>query len=121
MLRRAASSEIVNPATGEVIAEVPKGTEADVDRAVQAAKQAYPEWRESTPGERAEVLLKLADVIDENTDELAQIESQNVGKPLRVRRGRDARLLRQHPLLRGRCAPAGRHARQASTCAATRR
>ena len=74
--------EIINPATGEAIAEVPKGTEADVDRAVQAAKQAYPEWRESTPGERAEVLLKLADVIDENTDELAQIESQNVGKPL---------------------------------------
>ena len=59
--------EIINPATGEVIAEVPKGTEADVDRAVQAAKQAYPEWRDSTPGERAEVLLKLADVIDEHT------------------------------------------------------
>jgi 1-pyrroline dehydrogenase len=74
--------KIVNPSTGEVIAEVPKGTEADVDRAVQAAKQAYPEWRESTPGERAEVLLELADVIDEHTDELAQIESQNVGKPL---------------------------------------
>jgi aminobutyraldehyde dehydrogenase len=74
--------QIINPATGEVIAEVPNGTEADVDRAVQAAKQAYPEWRETTPGERAEVLLKLADVIDENTDELAQIESQNVGKPL---------------------------------------
>ena len=74
--------EIINPATGEAIAEVPKGTEADVDRAVQAAKQAYPEWRDSTPGERAEVLLKLADVIDEHTDELAQIESQNVGKPL---------------------------------------
>ena len=74
--------QIINPATGEVIAEVPKGTEADVDRAVQAAKQAYPEWRDSTPGERAEVLLKLADVIDEHTDELAQIESQNVGKPL---------------------------------------
>jgi len=74
--------QIVNPATGEVIAEVPKGTEADVDRAVQAAKQAYPKWRETTPAERAEVLLKLADVIDENTDELAQIESQNVGKPL---------------------------------------
>ncbi|MGH2931972.1 MAG: aldehyde dehydrogenase family protein, partial [Gaiellaceae bacterium] len=74
--------QIVNPATGEVIAEVPKCTEADVHRAVQAAKQAYPEWRDSTPGERAEVLLKLADVIDEHTDELAQIESQNVGKPL---------------------------------------
>ena len=65
-----------------MIAEVPKGTEADVDRAVQAAKSAFLEWRETTPGERAEVLLKLADVIDENTEELAQIESQNVGKPL---------------------------------------
>ena len=74
--------QVVNPATGEIIAEVPKGTEADVDRAVQAAKKAYLEWRETTPGERAAVLLKLADVIDENTEELAQIESQNVGKPL---------------------------------------
>ena len=74
--------QIVNPSTGEVIAEVPKGTEADVDRAVQAAKQAYPEWRETTPGERAEILLALADLIDDHTDELAQIESQNVGKPL---------------------------------------
>ena len=76
--------QVVNPATGEIIAEVPKGTEADVDRAVQAAKKGYAEWRETTPGERAEVLLKLADVIDENTEELAQIESQNVGKPLDV-------------------------------------
>ena len=74
--------EVLNPATGEVIAEVPRGTQADVDRAVEAAKKAWPEWREATPGERAEVLLKLADLIDEHTDELAQLESQNVGKPL---------------------------------------
>jgi 1-pyrroline dehydrogenase len=77
-----ATAEIVNPATGETIAEVPQGTEADVDRAVEAAKQAWPEWRESIPAERAELLLKLADVIDENTEELAEIESRNVGKPL---------------------------------------
>src|SRR5213595_636768 len=74
--------EVVNPATGETIAEVPSGTQADVDRAVEAAKKALPEWLETTPGERAEALLKLADAIDEHTDELAQIESQNVGKPL---------------------------------------
>jgi betaine-aldehyde dehydrogenase/aminobutyraldehyde dehydrogenase len=49
---------------------------------VEAAKKAWPEWRETTPAERAEVLLKLADVIDEHAEELAQIESQNVGKPL---------------------------------------
>src|SRR5213075_1547198 len=74
--------EVINPATGEAIAEVPSGTEADVDRAVEAAKKALPEWLETTPGERAEALLKLADAIDEHTDELAEIESQNVGKPL---------------------------------------
>jgi 1-pyrroline dehydrogenase len=76
------TAQILNPATGETIAEVPNGTQADVDRAVEAAVQALPEWLETTPGERAEALLKLADVIDEHADELAQLESQNVGKPL---------------------------------------
>jgi 1-pyrroline dehydrogenase len=74
--------EVINPATGETIAEVPRGTQADVDRAVEAAKKAYEEWRDTTPGERAEILLKLADLIDENTEELAELESRNVGKPL---------------------------------------
>jgi 1-pyrroline dehydrogenase len=74
--------EVLNPSTGEVIAEVPRGTEADVDRAVEAAKKALPEWLETTPGERAEALLKLADAIDDHADELAELESQNVGKPL---------------------------------------
>jgi 1-pyrroline dehydrogenase len=74
--------EVLNPATGEAIAEVPAATADDVDRAVQAAKKALVEWRETTPGERAEALLKLADLIDEHTDELAEIESRNVGKPM---------------------------------------
>jgi 1-pyrroline dehydrogenase len=74
--------EVINPATGETIAEVPRGTQADVDRAVEAAKKAFEEWRDTTPGERAEMLLKLADLIDENTEELAELESRNVGKPL---------------------------------------
>src|SRR5437762_8122415 len=74
--------EVLNPATGETIAEVPSGTRADVDRAVEAAKKALPEWLETTPGERAEALLKLADAIEEHTDELAELESKNVGKPL---------------------------------------
>jgi 1-pyrroline dehydrogenase len=76
------TAEILNPATGETIAEVPQGTQADVDRAVEAAKSALPEWLETTPGERAAVLLKLADLIDEHAEELGRIESQNVGKPL---------------------------------------
>ena len=74
--------EVLNPATGETIAEVPSGTQADVDRAVEAAKAALPEWLETTPGERAEALLKLAAAVEDNAEELAELESQNVGKPL---------------------------------------
>jgi betaine-aldehyde dehydrogenase/aminobutyraldehyde dehydrogenase len=74
--------EVLNPATGETIAEVPACTATDVDRAVEAAKQALPEWLESTPAERAELLLKLAEILDANAEELAEIESHNVGKPL---------------------------------------
>jgi 1-pyrroline dehydrogenase len=74
--------EVVNPSTGEVIAEVASSTAEDADRAVQAAKAALPEWLETTPGERAELLFKLANLIDDNADELAALESKNVGKPL---------------------------------------
>jgi len=77
-----ATIEVLNPATGEPIAEVAQGTAEDVDRAVAAAKAALPGWMDATPGERAELLLKLADVIEENAEELAQIESRNVGKPI---------------------------------------
>ena len=72
---------IINPATGETIAEVPKGTEADVDRAVKAARKAYVEWFETTPRERSEMLLKLAEAVNGDGDELANLESANVGKP----------------------------------------
>ena len=74
--------EVLNPATGETIAEVPRSSAKDVDRAVEAAKRALPEWLETTPAERGEILLKLADLIDEHADELAKLESTNVGKPL---------------------------------------
>jgi 1-pyrroline dehydrogenase len=77
-----ATAEVLNPATGETIAEVPQGTQADVDRAVDAAKQALSEWLETTPQERSEMLLKLADTLEANAEELARLESQNVGKPL---------------------------------------
>jgi 1-pyrroline dehydrogenase len=73
--------EVLNPATGEVIAEVPRGTAEDVDRAVGAARKAWVEWQDKTPKDRMELLLKLADVIDEHAEELARLESLNVGKP----------------------------------------
>src|SRR5919197_99340 len=73
---------VVNPATGEVIAEVPKGTDEDVDRAVQAAGKAFDDvWFDTTPGERQSFLLRLADSIDQHAEEIGRIESENVGKP----------------------------------------
>jgi 1-pyrroline dehydrogenase len=74
--------EVLNPATEEVIAEVPRCGAEDVDRAVAAAKAVLPEWLETTPAERAEILLELADLLDEHAEEIAAIESRNVGKPL---------------------------------------
>jgi 1-pyrroline dehydrogenase len=73
---------VLNPSTGETIAEVAACSAEDVDRAVEAAKRAAPEWLDVTPKERSELLLKLADVLEANKDELGRIESQNVGKPL---------------------------------------
>jgi 1-pyrroline dehydrogenase len=78
--------EVHNPATGDVIAEVPSGSVEDVERAVQAARAALPEWLETTPGERSELLLRLAGLIDEYAEELAQLESLNTGKPIEVAR-----------------------------------
>ena len=74
--------DVLNPATAESIAQVPNMGADEVDAAVEKAKTAFDSWRDATPGERAELLLKLADVIDDNAEELAQIESRNVGKPL---------------------------------------
>jgi 1-pyrroline dehydrogenase len=78
--------EVINPATGEVIAEVPRCDADDVDRAVEAAKQVLPDWLDKTPKDRSELLHKLADVLEENAEELAQLESVNVGKPLMASR-----------------------------------
>jgi aminobutyraldehyde dehydrogenase len=78
--------DVLNPATGETIAEVPRGTQADVDRAVEAARAALPEWLDSTPQERSDMLLKLADALDDHAEELAVLESQNVGKPMAAAR-----------------------------------
>jgi len=78
--------EVINPATGAVIAEVPSCGAEDVDRAVAAAGTAFETWRDATPKERSELLHRLADVLDENAEELAQLESLNVGKPLMASR-----------------------------------
>jgi 1-pyrroline dehydrogenase len=73
---------VVNPATGEVIAEIPRGSKEDVDRAVDAARKAFDEvWFDTTPGERATMMLKWADAIEAHAEEIGRLESENVGKP----------------------------------------
>ncbi len=76
-----ATRDILNPATGETIARVPEGGAADVQRAVAAASAARIPWRDTTPGRRQELLLALADTIDRHGEQLAALESLNVGKP----------------------------------------
>jgi len=77
-----AMMDVINPATGEVYASAPNSDAQDVDAACQAAGEAFESWRWSTPSERQRALLKLADVIEQNADELVAIESQNTGKPV---------------------------------------
>ena len=75
------TEDVVNPATGEAIAEAPLSTKADVDRAVEAAKAAFDGWAATPPGERARALLRLADLVEERGDEIADLESMDAGKP----------------------------------------
>jgi betaine-aldehyde dehydrogenase len=75
------TEDVVNPATGEPIAEAPLSTEEDVDRAVKAARGAFDGWSTKTPGERAAALLAMADLIEERVDEIADLESADAGKP----------------------------------------
>jgi betaine-aldehyde dehydrogenase len=79
-----ATEEVTNPATGEVIAEMQLSGEEDVNRAVAAAKRAFPGWSTTTPGERAAAIIKLADLLEEHADELADLEAADAGKPRNV-------------------------------------
>ena len=82
--------EVVNPATGRVIATAPQGGRADVDRAVAAAQKAFEDrkgWASWAAGKRGRSLAKLADLIKKNSEELAWLESRNVGKPISGSRG----------------------------------
>jgi acyl-CoA reductase-like NAD-dependent aldehyde dehydrogenase len=74
--------DVINPATGETIATAPLSDQADVDAAVDAADGAFQAWSETPPGERALALLRIADAIEERGEELSQLESRNVGKPI---------------------------------------
>ena len=79
-----ATDEVLNPATGEVLAEVASGGSADADAAVAAASAAFETWGLSTPRERSEKLLALAAAIEGDLDELKRLEMANVGKPVSI-------------------------------------
>jgi len=78
---------VLNPATEEPIAELEQAGVDETDAAVARAKEALPAWRAVAPGDRARLLRRLATLVEENAEELARIESQNVGKPIAGARG----------------------------------
>ncbi len=81
--------DLINPSTGEVFASAPQSNAADVDAAMKAAATAFEGWRDSTPGERQKAINKIADAIEERSEELIAIESENTGKPIAVTRAEE--------------------------------
>ena len=76
-----ASAPILDPSTGNVLAQAPLSGEADVDRALKVAHDAFGSWKRSTPSERSMALLRAADAIEARADELVRAECENTGKP----------------------------------------
>jgi phenylacetaldehyde dehydrogenase len=89
---------VENPATEQGIANVARGAAADVDRAVRAAREAFDTgpWRKITPSERGKLLWRLADLIEARTEQFAQLETLDNGKPLTIARGADVSLTVDH-------------------------
>jgi 1-pyrroline dehydrogenase len=82
--RSGATDEVLNPATGEVLDVVASSDATDADAAVDAAAEAFESWSRTTPRERSEKLLALADAVEANLDELKRLEMENVGKPVSI-------------------------------------
>ncbi len=84
----------INPATGEEICQVAEADAADVDKAVRAARHAFERgpWRKMSATDRGKLLLRLADLVEKNADELAMLESLDNGKPVSVARAADVPL-----------------------------
>ena len=83
--------DVINPATETVIAKVQKGSRGDVKKAIAAARRAFDNgsWSNKTPGERAQVLWKLAELVESNLNKFAKLESANVGKTIKYARDSD--------------------------------
>jgi betaine-aldehyde dehydrogenase len=79
---RGETEAVLNPATGAELARAPITGAEDVDRAVKAARGAFDGWSNTTPAQRAQALLALADLVEEHGDEIARLEALNAGKPI---------------------------------------
>lgn len=79
----------INPATGAVLSEVAEGNAEDIDRAVAGAKRAFAGWSRTPVTERSRILNRIADLIEQNLEELARLESLDTGKPLSLSRSLD--------------------------------
>jgi aldehyde dehydrogenase (NAD+) len=75
------TQEVINPATEEVVALLPKSNAEDADRAIQAAAVAFASWSKTTPAERQALINKLADAIEAHTDDLVEAQHRNTGQP----------------------------------------
>jgi betaine-aldehyde dehydrogenase len=73
--------DIINPSTGQVYATAPKSNAADIDAAYKAADKAFEEWSQTTPAERQLALFRIADALEARVEEMADVESENTGKP----------------------------------------
>lgn len=82
--REGAASELVNPSTGEVFATAPISGPGDIDQAYSVAAKAFESWKNTTPSERQQALLKIAQVFEDHAEELVAVESENTGKPIAV-------------------------------------
>ena len=77
-----ATTDLIDPCTGDVFATAPLSTSEDIDRACRAAQTGFEVWRDATPGERQLALLRIADAIEARADEFVAAESRNTGKPI---------------------------------------
>jgi acyl-CoA reductase-like NAD-dependent aldehyde dehydrogenase len=79
--------QVFEPATEQVLAELPRAGVEEADEAIARAKAAFPAWRDVAPGDRAKLLRRLARAVEGKVEELAQLEARNVGKPITDARG----------------------------------
>ena len=110
---------VIEPATEEVLAELPQAGVEEADAAIERARDAFPAWRALAPSERAALLRSVAALVSDRVEELARLEARNVGKPISDARGETGMVADVLQLLRGRRPSACWATRSQSTGAST--